>query len=174
MLDASPSVSVPRISTERLLLREYRIGDFAAYADHLADPIASEHLDGAVDRRAAWRAFAAQMGCWMLQGAGWWAVELKEAGQVVGVVGAFFRESAPEDLELGWSIYRSFWRRGFATEAAAVALASAIETHRTGRVIAHISAANLASVGVSRRLGMRYEQDVGLFGAPVGRYALER
>lgn len=41
------------------------------------------------------------------------------------------------------------------------------------RVIAHISAANVPSVAVSRQLGMRYETDVELFGEQIGRYAIE-
>jgi RimJ/RimL family protein N-acetyltransferase len=36
------------------------------------------------------------MGGWLLQGAGWWAIELRESGKLVGNVGAFFRETRPE------------------------------------------------------------------------------
>jgi RimJ/RimL family protein N-acetyltransferase len=108
----------------------------------------------------------------MLRGAGWWAAELRETGEVVGTVGAFFREASPE-LEIGWSIYRRFWRRGFATEAAAAALAFAVERHSAEWVIAHISAENLASVRVAEHLGMRYERDVDFFGMTIGRFVID-
>ena len=163
---------VPHVTTERLLLRELRKRDFDAYAESMADPVATAHLSGVLDRRAAWRTFAAASGMWMLDGAGWWAVELRETQEIVGTVGAFFRESCP-DLEIGWTVFRRFWRRGFGTEAARAALAFGLHAHGKTRAIAHISSANVASVRVSEHLGMRYERDVDFFGEPVGRYAVE-
>lgn len=165
---------VPRIETARLLLRAFRRSDFEGYAAHLADPVAQAHLQGVVDRRTAWRTFAAASGFWMLDGAGWWAVEWRDRGEVVGTVGAFFRETAPEALELGWSVYRPFWGQGFATEAARAALELALTAHARRRAIAHIDATNVASVRVAERLGMRYETDVELYGALCRRYAIER
>ncbi|MDB5212731.1 MAG: hypothetical protein JWO86_658 [Myxococcaceae bacterium] len=164
-------MDVPHIATPRLLLREFRTSDFEAYAENLADPIATEHLSGVTDRRTAWRMFASQMGYWMLRGAGWWGVELQETREMVGTVGAFFRETGPE-LEIGWTIYRRHWQQGFATEAAKAALAFGLETHQRTQAIAHISRGNPASIAVSRRLGMTYEADVDFYGEPIGRYAL--
>lgn len=167
------TLSIPRLTTPRLLLREFRTADFDEYAENMADPEATKFLSGTTDRRTAWRMFSAATGYWVLQGAGWWAIESRETGQVVGDVGAFVRETSP-DFELGWTLYRRFWGQGFALEAAKAALAFAFENHHAKRVIAHIAAANAASVSVSRRLGMKYEADVDFFGEPIGRYAIER
>lgn len=46
---------VPRIETDRLLLRELRIEDFDVYAEHVADAEAMTFTDGAVNRRVAYR-----------------------------------------------------------------------------------------------------------------------
>jgi RimJ/RimL family protein N-acetyltransferase len=173
MNDAAPPTSVPRIETPRLLLRGYRASDFEAYAENFADPLATVHTSGVLDRRAAWRAFAAGMGFWMLHGAGWWGIALRETGELVGVVGAFYRETSPA-LEIGWAIYRRFWRRGFASEAAAAALDFCFDRHQAKRVTAYISPTNLASIAVGQRIGMRHEADVELYGEPVGLYVAER
>ncbi len=173
MDDRAPSVVIPRIRTRRLLLREYRVSDFDAYADSVADPIAQKYTAGVVDRRTAWRMFAAGMGYWVLHGAGWWAIENTETGEVVGTVGAFFRDVQP-DLEIGWSLYRRFWGNGFATEAASAALEHGLAAHGRKRAIAHIDHENTASFRVSERLGMRYEEDVDLFGIRTRRFAIER
>jgi RimJ/RimL family protein N-acetyltransferase len=175
----SPSV-VARITTSRLLLREYRAAEFESFAREFADPLSRTHMPGLVDRRTAWRVFAASMGTWMLNGAGWWAVELLATGELVGTVGAFFRETAldgklPVDLELGWIVFRPFWRRGIATEAAAAARTFGFERLDAPRVIAHISPGNVASIRVAERLGMRHEVDVDFYGEErVSRYAVER
>lgn len=41
MLSHSPPVSIPRLGTPRLVLREYREDDFDAFAAHCADPEAT-------------------------------------------------------------------------------------------------------------------------------------
>lgn len=179
MNDSAFHVSIPRLTTRRLLLRELRRSDFDAYAEHMTDPVAMAHPFGVVDRRTAWRQFAASTGAWLLNGAGWWAIELRATGEFAGCVGAFFRETsfdgnAPADLELGWSVFPRFWRQGFASEAASAALAHGMAAHKVKRVIAYIDPTNLASIGVSQRLGMRYETDIEFYGIRTGRYAIEQ
>jgi RimJ/RimL family protein N-acetyltransferase len=173
MDDHAPPVSIPRVRTPRLLLREYRASDFDAFAASVADPIAQKHLSGTHDRRIAWRMFAAGTGFWLLHGAGWWAIELVETKEVVGVVGAFFRDGLP-DLEIGWSLYRRFWGNGYATEAASAAMEHGLAAHGRRRAIAHIDPGNTPSLRVGERLGMRWEADVDLFDTTTGRYAIAR
>lgn len=169
------ALRIPRLATPRLVLRAFQRDDFEAYAAHLADPEARPAQLPVIDRRGAWRVFAAGFGFWALDGAGWWAIELAASGVVVGTVGAFFRETrvpgAPRsELELGWSLYREHWARGYASEAAAAALAYALPAHGAPRAIAHIDASNLASVRVAERLGMVFDQEVEFYTERIRRY----
>jgi RimJ/RimL family protein N-acetyltransferase len=168
-MDASPPVSVPRLLTQRLRLREYRSEDFDPFAVHLVE---SAFVDSS-DRNTAWRIFGCQAGLWLLQGAGWWSVELRGTGQLVGTVGAFFREGIP-GIELGWNTYRAFWGQGFATEAAGEALRYALEVRGERQAKALISAGNTASLRVAQHLGLRYDAETELYGKPIGRYTVER
>jgi RimJ/RimL family protein N-acetyltransferase len=163
----SPGI-VPRLQTQRLLLRELRAEDFELFAAHLSDPETTTFV-GAADRQTAWRIFACQAGLWLLHGAGWWIVEQRENGQVVGNVGAFFREGLG-GIEIGWNTYRAFWGQGFASEAAAEAVRYAFEVRGEPGVRAFIAPGNAASVRVALRLGLRYDGDGELFGKAVGRY----
>ena len=167
MVPHSPPVSVPRLTTNRLVLREYRMSDFDAFAAHLTDP--STAFLGAQDRRSAWRIFGMNMGVWLLQGAGWWAIELRESGELVGNIGAFFREGWAE-MELGWNTFRPHWGRGFASEAAGEVARYAFEVRRERRVTALIVPANKASLRVAAHIGMTHESDIDFFGEPTGRY----
>jgi RimJ/RimL family protein N-acetyltransferase len=172
-MDDTPfSVSIPRLTTTRLLLREYRAADFDVFAENMKDPAATQFLTGLPDRRSAWRVFTAGAGQWVVQGAGWWAAELRETSEVVGWIGAFFREPSPQ-LEVGWILRPKFWRQGLASEAAKAALDYGVEKHDARKVIAHISNDNAASVKVSEKLGMRYEGDVTFYEETIGRYAVE-
>jgi RimJ/RimL family protein N-acetyltransferase len=164
--------SVPYLHTERLTLREYRREDFDLFAAHVADPVSAAHLVPA-DRHAAWRIFCSQAGLWLIHGAGWWAVEEKETGQLVGNVGAFFREESTV-MELGWNTYRACWGRGFANEAAAAVLKHALEIRREPKVRALIASANVSSLRVAMRLGLTHEADTEIYGKSVGIYTRER
>jgi RimJ/RimL family protein N-acetyltransferase len=166
--------SVPYLHTERLTLREYRREDFDLFATHLADPVSSAHLAlGLADRQTAWRIFCSQAGQWLIYGAGWWAVEEKNTGQLVGNVGAFFREDSPV-MELGWNTYRAFWGQGFANEAAAAALNHALEVRREPKVRALIASTNASSLRVAQRLGLMYEAETEIYGKVAGIYTRER
>lgn len=172
MQEHSPPVSVPLLSTERLLLREFRMTDFDAFAANLADPVAMKIL-GTHDRRTAWRIFGNATGVWMLLGAGWWAVELRESGTLVGNVGAFYREGWPE-LEMGWNTFRAFWGRHIAREAMGAVLRYAFEARGERRVTALIDANNEPSLRVAAHLGFTRESEADFYGKPVGRYVRSR
>jgi RimJ/RimL family protein N-acetyltransferase len=71
-------------------------------------------------------------------------------------------------------VYRHYWRRGIAREAATTMVGYALERHPGHRMIAHIDRGNAASIGVSKALGMRYDGETDFYGTPTDRYALER
>lgn len=171
-MDGAFSFFVTQLQTERLTLRAYRRDDFDAFAEHLADPVSAMHL-AVADRATAWRIFCSQAGLWLIHGAGWWAVEDRQTGQLVGTVGAFFREGATE-MELGWNTYRACWGKGFASEAAAAAVDYALEVRHEPQVRALIASDNEASLQVARRLGLLYEGDTQIHGKSVGSYVRRR
>lgn len=166
------TTSVPRLQTERLTLREYRSADFDLFADHLVNPESAIHL-GSADRQTAWRIFTSHAGLWLVHGAGWWAIEDRQTGQLVGSVGAFFREQSTV-MEMGWNTYRPFWGKGIANEAAAAVLNYAFEVRRELKVRALISSGNESSRRVAERLGMSYEMETELNGKAISSYMRER
>ena len=171
-MDRSPPVSVPRLQTQRLTLREYRAEDFEAFAAHLVDPEATTFI-GSADRQESWRIFGCHAGLWLLHGTGWWSVEVRETGQLVGAVGAFYREHL-SGIEIGWNTYRAFWGQGFASEAAAEAVRYALEVRGEPHVRALIASGNARSTRVARHLGLHYETDIELYGKSVGLYKRAR
>ena len=176
LMDHSHSVSIPRLETERLVLRAYRRADFDAFvvhfAAHFADPPGADD-SSASTRGAAWRIFCSHAGLWTIDGAGWWAVEERQTGQLVGTVGAFFREDCMV-MELGWNTYSAFGGRGYACEAAAGALKYAFDIRQEAKVRALIAPGNASSLRVASRLGFRYESEAALNGKAIGSYTLER
>lgn len=167
-MNSTFTASVPHLHTERLLLREYRRADFESFADHHPSTPGAARV-APIDRLTAWRIFCTHAGLWLIHGAGWWSVEDRRTGQLVGSVGAFFREEA-SPMELGWNTYGAFAGQGFATEAATAVLQYVFETRGEPKVHALIDPGNAASLGVAQRLGMVYESETTLHGNPIGRY----
>ncbi|HEX4517585.1 MAG TPA: GNAT family protein [Polyangiaceae bacterium] len=164
---------VPRLTTARLVLRQLEARDFDAFAEQFMSADAMAPLKPLADRRTAWQKLASLNGMWTLSGAGWWGVELRETTELAGTVGAFFRESG-DDLEIGWTIFPRFRRKGIAVESARLALADGFARHAVKRAIAHVDPPNIASIRVCETLGMSLEGEVDFNGTRLSRYVIAR
>jgi len=145
------------LQTGRLLLRAFSDADLDAYAAMCADAEVMRYLSvtGALlSREDAWRQMALFAGHWALRGFGMWAVEERESGRFIGRVGLHQPEGWP-DRELGWSLARPAWGRGYATEAARAAADYAFRTLRWPHLIHLILPGNDRSIRVAERLGAR-------------------
>ncbi len=144
---------IPHLETERLVLREMRNEDFEAWASFMADMEVVRYLNGSPQLRSdAWRNMAMTLGHWALRGYGMWAVERKEDRAFMGRVGMFSPEGWP-GLEVGWTLGRPYWGKGYATEAAAASMRYAFLTQPVDRIISTIHPENKASQAVALRLG---------------------
>lgn len=166
---------IPTLSTERLLLRALREEDLDAYAAIMADAEVTRYLgDGRpLSRVDAWRQMALFLGHWQLRGYGHWAVEEHGTRTLVGRVGLFEPEGWP-GFELGWTLGRPFWGRGYATEAARAALRYAFSELGREHVISLIHPDNHPSIRVAERLGESREGEAELYGRTVLVYGIRR
>ena len=144
---------IPTLQTERLILRAPCEDDLNAWAAIMADPDVTRYIAPApMTRDEAWRSMAASLGHWHLRGYGAWAVEKKSDGALIGRVGMINPEGWP-GLEIGWTLGKAHWGRGYATEAAAAAMRYAFLTQPVDRLISNIDPENVPSQSVAVRLG---------------------
>ncbi len=156
-------------TTPRLEVRRLTMADLDAFHEIWGDPAVI--FWGAAKDRDATRARLEDLIGRRLDGivdSGWFAVVRQADGQLVGDV---VLQPAPWDrdlAEVGWHVAKAWQGRGYATEAAAGLLAHARQ-QGVGSVYAKILPDNLASRGVSLRLGMRV---VGRLDDPHGLHEL--
>jgi RimJ/RimL family protein N-acetyltransferase len=113
------------------------------------------------------------VGHWQLRGYGHWAVEEKASGRLVGRIGFLNPEGWP-GFEVGWTLAREGWGRGYATEGARRALGYAFTELDRDHVISLIHPDNYASIRVAERLGERLEGKAKVFGKEVSVYGVDR
>jgi RimJ/RimL family protein N-acetyltransferase len=158
---------IPELTTARLRLRAFRESDLDAYAAIMADPEVAQFLGAgaALSRDDAWRQMAMILGHWVLRGFGLWAVEELETGCLLGRIGCHYPEGFP-GFEIGYTLGRSAWGRGYAREGAAAALAFARDVLHRSEIVSVIRPNNMRSIRVAESLGAVPAETVEFFGAP--------
>jgi RimJ/RimL family protein N-acetyltransferase len=169
---------IPTLTSERFVLRAFREDDVPALTALHSDPDVMRYLrpNGEVETRPrqAWDYIATQMGHWLLKGYGKWALADRASDTLIGRVGYFDAPYEWPGLELGWTLARSVWGKGYATDAARLALGWGFETLKTDEIISAIHPDNAASIRVAERLGETYTHDAPLNGQPFRIFMITR
>jgi RimJ/RimL family protein N-acetyltransferase len=156
-MDAS---AVPTVSTDRLVLRGWRVTDREPFARMNADPEVVEHLPHALERAESDALLDRLASEWDACGYGLWAVERRTDAAFLGFVGlhapAFDAPFTPA-VEVGWRLSRDAWGHGYATEGGRAALRFGFELLGLHEVVSFTIPANARSRAVMDRLGMRHD-----------------
>ena len=150
--------TIPVLETERLILRGSKESDLDALAKFYEDEEAARFIGGTLSRDKVWRSIAIDLGHWALRGFGFFAVELKQSGKLIGWCGPWSPEGWPEN-EIGWGIFPEFQRQGYGSEAAISTLKFAYHDLGWKTAISCIDQENAGSIGVAKKLGASIERE---------------
>lgn len=162
------------LESVRLRFRQFRDADFPIYEQWCSRMEIMRFLGGKTfDRIQAFRHFAYLRGHWDFLGYGYYAVEEKATGALIGRCGYTNQPGWP-GFELGWTIIPEYQGRGYATEAARMLLPYAFEALDQSRVISLIHPDNAPSRRVAEKLGQRIDGETEVLTMPVLIYSAER
>ena len=151
-------MDVPELRTERLRLRGWLDADRSPFASLNADPEVMAHFPSILSRAASERLVDAVSDGWVANGFGLWALERLADRMFLGFTGLSrpsFEAHFTPAVEIGWRLARTAWGRGYATEAAAIALRFGFEEIGLEEIVSFTVPANVRSRAVMERLGMR-------------------
>lgn len=143
------------LETERLYLREMEQSDFDSLCKILKDEETMYAYEGAFNDAEVQEWLDKQFSRYDKYGFGLWAVILKKTGVMIGQCGLTMQQwKEKELLEIGYLFQRSYWHKGYATEAAKACKKYAFEVLNADEVCSIIRDTNIASQNVAIRNGM--------------------
>ena len=166
-----------QLETDRLLLRAPVPGDAEALAPMYADPEVMRYVgDGrTLTQSDTERSVKRMIERWEADGFGLFTTVRQEDCAIIGRVGLLVwntdtwepttraeAANAPSEVEVGYTLGKPYWGRGYATEAAGAVRDYALNELGAERLIALIIHGNTASENVARKLGLEYERDIML------------
>lgn len=84
-------------------------------------------------------------------------VERRSEAGPIGICGLIKRDTLP-DVDLGFAYFPEFWGQGYAYEAAAAVLQTAVSDYGLTRVVALTALENPRSIRLLEKLGLRFER----------------
>ena len=85
---------------------------------------------------------------------GFWAIERREDGNVVGTAALVPVDGAPGEYEIGWHLAKTYWGQGYAFESGVGLLQYGFGEVELDEILALAHPENERSVRACRRLGM--------------------
>jgi RimJ/RimL family protein N-acetyltransferase len=143
-----------RLETPRLILRPPRVQDLDAWSEMMRDEPTARFIGGVLPRPLCWRQLMTIIGAWHAHGFGMFSVIERSSGRWIGRLGPWQPEGWP-GTEIGWTIVRDCWGKGYAVEGAEAATTWAFDTLGWSDVIHSIAPENVASQRVAQKLGSR-------------------
>ncbi|WP_417689477.1 GNAT family N-acetyltransferase [Roseibium sp.] len=142
---------IPKLETERLILRPQTHDDWPAYRELMMSERA-KGMGGPHAESFAWGMFCHDLVQWQLFEVGALMVDYKTTGRCVGQAGINSGPLFPE-YELGWFVYGEAEGKGYAFEAASVLRTWALKERKLPTLVSYIDKDNLRSRALAERLG---------------------
>ena len=150
---------MPVLETERLVLRRLEMGDAQDIYDYGKDPLVAKHVlwdahTSVSDTKSYLRYMLRKYRAG--EPSSWCIVE-KSTGKVVGTIGYMWYQKDNSACEVGYSLARRCWNRGYMTQALNAVLDYTFRELGINRVEAQHETDNGASGAVMRKCGMTKE-----------------
>jgi len=175
----------PTIETERLRLRPFTLDDVPDVQRLAGDwDVASQTSDSEIPQPS-------MEGQWLKirqerfdRGEGVdFAIVHREQGFLIGAIGLGIEYKQDESMQLGFWVGKSYWNRGYCTEAAQAVLKYGFEVLGLHRIYSRHFTRNPASGRVLQKIGMKHEgtlretfkkwgkfEDLGVYGILINEY----
>ncbi|MBL7925182.1 MAG: GNAT family N-acetyltransferase [Bacteroidia bacterium] len=160
------------LETSRCRMREMQPGDGPVFYELNLDPEVIRYTgDQPFESVEAATDFLKNYDAYRKYGMGRWVVEQKDDGRILGWCGLKYLADEQE-VDIGYRFFRRYWGQGFATETARCCIGYGFDVLRLPRIIGRSAVANLPSVRVLEKCGLKFEKFSNLFGEDTVQHAI--
>lgn len=165
----------PEIETARLKFRPFTLDDVDALHQMWIDPDVRKYLcdDRIIPRDEVASLIEKSIDSFQINNFGLWGVFLRDQEILIGF-GGFWYFHTPPVLEMIYGVAPAYWNRGYATEIAKGTIKYGFEQLGFARILADADAANLASLRVMQKAGMKFEKAANINNMDLVVYAISR
>lgn len=161
------------IETQILRLRKFTLNDLDDLYRLYSDADVMRYIGRGIKTRNETQTALSSLIKHYEHGFGMWAIIHKADHKLIGRCGLCFLDNTPE-VELGYLLDKSYWRKGLATEASIASLKYGFEVVKLEKIVAIAQLKNIASRRVMEKVGMKYEKDAYFYNKDVVYYAISR
>ena len=149
----------PVLSTPRLILRALQPSDLDDLYEYASDPeidqyVPWEHYKNIDEARKNLNEFLEE---YEKDRLGAWGIEHRADKNLIGITNISMPHRINRNVELGYTISRAYWGKGYATEAVQAVIQFGFEKMKLVRIEAVVLPENLASARVLEKSGMQFE-----------------
>jgi [ribosomal protein S5]-alanine N-acetyltransferase len=146
---------VPKIETERLILRKITLAD----AEDMYAYASNEEVTSYVtwDTHTSISDTIEFIHTFLPQYDAAWGIEVKENGKFIGTVHFVWWQPEHNSAEIGYVLAKEYWGKGLITEAASAITSFGFDHMNLVRIQARCFLENKGSEGVMKKLGMSFE-----------------
>ena len=150
---------LPVLETEDLVLRKPRKKDSSDIFQYASDPEVARYVLWEPHRSVSeTRCFVRELRRRCREGyPSSWVITLRETGRVIGTIGFVWYSTDNRSAELGYSLSRNYWNRGYATQALGAVVREVFRSLPVNRLEAQYDIRNPASGRVMEKCGLRQE-----------------
>ena len=169
------------LQSPRVLLRQWEGRDCPCFAELNADPVAMQFFPSTLTREESDAMVGRLRAVIEQNGWGFWCLEID--GHCAGFTGLnlpTFDAPFMPAIEIGWRMLPRYWGRGYASEAARLALDYGFGVLSAPEIVAFTAVGNLRSRAVMDRIGMQrdvagdFDHPRVAVGHPLRRHVLYR
>lgn len=150
---------LPRIETQRLVIRRITMADVGDIYEYGRDPEVARHVlwDAyqSVGEAKTYVKYVQRQ--YRLNEPASWGIELKATGRLIGTIGFMWWNQEYRSAEVGYSLSHAYWNQGLMTEALRAVVHFGFEEMNLNRIEAQHETTNPASGRVMEKIGMKKE-----------------
>lgn len=155
-------MKTPRLETDRLILRPFKMEDATnAFNCWESDPDVAKYMfwtsHNDIAKTKEWIDF--ELG--QIEKDDWYrfAIVQKENNVLMGTAIIYYDDEV-DCWEIGYNLGKKYWNKGYVTEAMKKVIAFAQEELHISEIVGRYAKENPASGNVMRKLGFQYEKDI--------------